>query len=232
MYTLSILGRARALRRRLVVDSHTTGTNKLCMHTQSHTTGPNCWLAGDITISKVGDVDGEFPHERVRSSEDALLAHVGIPTFVNFSETYFSCVDGRYLEGTRVLATAGGDAAEFMLALVAAQNLGLYLDQFVIDGLFRRYVDNMGSRRFYMHTDDHAWHHVLETLELPHDFSIYAAPDRLKDALLSALVQPANVGCGHIKGMLLYPTMYNIPNSIPTVSSRRTCRASGGGRTN
>lgn len=46
---------------------------------------------------------------------DALLAHVGVPIFVNFSETYFSCVDGRYLPGSRVLATAGGDAAEFML---------------------------------------------------------------------------------------------------------------------
>ncbi len=92
------------------------------------------------------------------------------------------------------------------------------MTQFVVNGLFRNYVEHMGVlRRFYMHTDDHSWHHVLETLGLPHDFDIGAAKDWQKQRLLEEMVQPANVGCGHIKGMLLYPSLYNTTREIPEV---------------
>ena len=48
-----------------------------------------------MTLELEGVVPGEFPVGRQRASEDDLRLHVGVPTFVNFSETYFSCVDGR-----------------------------------------------------------------------------------------------------------------------------------------
>ncbi len=147
---------------------------------------------------------------------ERLLTHIGMPTFVNFSETYFSCVDGRYRKG--MLATAGGDAAEFILALNAASQLGYELDQFIVDGLFKRYVEHMGQmRRFYMHTDEHSWLHLTEELELPPDFDITAPPDALKGRLLEALVKPSNVGCGHIKGIISNATMYKTPREIPEV---------------
>jgi hypothetical protein len=86
-------------------------------------------LSGDITISPLSTVPGTFPAAIPPAAAKELLLHVGRPSFVNFSETYFSCVDGRYNKGTRVVATAGGDAAEFMLGLSAAHALGYALDQ-------------------------------------------------------------------------------------------------------
>jgi hypothetical protein len=70
-----------------------------------------------------------------------------------------------------------------------------------------------------MHTDDHAWHHVLETLSLPLDFDIAKAPDNLKTRLLEELVKPANIGCGHIKGILTNETLYQTPREIPEVTT-------------
>ena len=53
-----------------------------------------------------------------------------------------------------IVATVGGDAAEFILALTIAQQFGIYLDEYVVAGLFRSYIAKMEPlRKFYMHTD-------------------------------------------------------------------------------
>lgn len=56
-------------------------------------------------------------------TEDVVRAHIGKPSFLNWTETHFSCVDGRYRAS--MIATAGGDAAEFLLALNVANKLGV-----------------------------------------------------------------------------------------------------------
>lgn len=75
----------------------------------------------------------------------------------------FSCVDGRYPRS--IITTAGGDAAEFMLALqVLNVNFGVPMNQYVVSSIFRNYMLRMSKdeplRKFYYHTDEHAWEHL------------------------------------------------------------------------
>ena len=95
--------------------------------------------------------------------------------------------------------------------------MGMHLDQYIVDGLFRRYVDSMKLRKFYMHSDDHSWHHLLEKLDLPHDFNIFDAPDSLKARLLDEMLRPEHIGCGHIKGIMTLPERYDTPVNITQV---------------
>lgn len=53
--------------------------------------------------------------KRAPTNIDEVRAHVGTPKFVEERDTAFSCVDGRYENG--MLSTAGGDMAEFLMAL-------------------------------------------------------------------------------------------------------------------
>jgi hypothetical protein len=81
--------------------------------------------------------------------------------FVALAE--FSCVDGRYPRN--IITTAGGDAAEFMLGLqVLNVNFGLPMNQYVVSTIFRNYMLRMSKdeplRKFYYHTDEHAWEHL------------------------------------------------------------------------
>ena len=72
-------------------------------------------------------------------------------------------MDGRY--PASIITTAGGDAAEFMLALRILNNqYGLPMNQYVVSTIFRNYMSTMAKdeplRQFYMHTDLHAWQHL------------------------------------------------------------------------
>lgn len=114
------------------------------------------------------------------------------------------------------MATVGGDAAEFILALnIAYTYYHVYLDDFVIDGLFRSYIAQMEPlRKFYMHTDDHAWHSIMEKLNQTTSFDPRDTPDSLKQALLNLLFVGGNNGCGHLKLMLNNPDKYATENWI------------------
>ncbi len=60
-------------------------------------------------------------------------------------------MDGRSYTG--VISTAGGDAAEFILALRTAGQYGLPLDEYVVESVFRKYVAKLPPlRKMYMHT--------------------------------------------------------------------------------
>ncbi len=98
--------------------------------------------------------------------------------------------------------------------------MGLFLDQPIVNGLFKRYVDSMKLRKFYMHSDEHAWEHFLEALHLPHNFDIRNTPDALKSRVLEEIVKPSNIGCGHIKGIVQNPALYGAP---PGLAQVRAC---------
>ncbi len=85
--------------------------------------------------------------------------------------TEYSCVDGRYPK--HIITTAGGDAAEFMLGLqVLNVNFGLPMNQYVVSTIFRNYMQRMSKdeplRKFYYHTDEHAWEHLTGYVSASH----------------------------------------------------------------
>ena len=54
-----------------------------------------------------------------------------------------------------------------MLALRIANHVfGLPMDQYVVSSIFRHYMATMARieplRKFYMHTDQHAWEHLTQ----------------------------------------------------------------------
>ncbi len=104
----------------------------------------------------------------------------------------------------------------------------------IVDGLFRRYVEGMGHRRFYMHTDEHAWAHLRERLNLPLSFHIANTPDNLKAALLDELVRPRGPRASYTHARLHKParaptphrsglTVTLAPTPAPAHQSRTAC---------
>ncbi len=136
--------------------------------------GDGCRATGDVVVRENGRFEGrhgDADASALASSTDApaVRSHIsslGAPRFVELSETHFSCVDGRYPQG--VVTTAGGDAAEFMLALTAAKSFGAPVDsQRVVSELFAAFLDySPPTRRFYMHSDTQAHARLCRKLGL------------------------------------------------------------------
>jgi len=125
-------------------------------HGSALRTGPNCWGTGELKIEYVTTIPGApSPPEALAITQEEISRHIGSPTFQNMSETEYSCVDGRYPRD--IITTAGGDAAEFMLALRILNNeFRLPMNQYVVSTIFRNYMARMARdeplRQFYMHT--------------------------------------------------------------------------------
>ena len=126
-----------------------------------------------------------------------------------------SCVDGR--DEAAVMGTPGGDAGELLLALATIEELtGEELDLERITTVFEHYVDAFG--RLYFHTDDHAREHLVEHLRHDADFAgiedfdamLRHPPMRLRPKISEAYIDPNNVGCGHLKLVLLHSEEYGV----------------------
>jgi hypothetical protein len=133
-----------------------------------------------------------------------------------------SCVDGRDAQG--VIGTPGGDAGELVLALSAIEAVtGQRIADAAIPQLLLRELDTFG--RFYMHTDTLAWaaflgsvrsdprlaHVVLDTTDEAAWFELLQRPPKaIRPVLLEHLLEPANMGCGHLKLMLKNQDEYGV----------------------
>lgn len=132
-----------------------------------------------------------------------------------------SCVDGR--DDAGVLGAPGGDAGELVLALSAIEALsGRTFSQAEVDGLLRRRMDIIG--RFYLHTDVHAANHGIKRMRADKRFDEALAnvsealewrdfwlgpPEHVRAPLLAYAVEPATVGCGHLRRALQFSAEYN-----------------------
>lgn len=140
-----------------------------------------------------------------------------------------SCVDGRDDHG--VVGTPGGDAGEFVLSLAALEKLtGQNVSDEAISSLLHAWVDAFG--RFYMHTDENALDALIDDLrqgeitgpvvaniDHPNDWRAFLAkpPEGVRDAVIDKLITPSNVGCGHLKLILLHPDAYGVrPGLVPS----------------
>lgn len=147
-----------------------------------------------------------------------------------------SCVDGR--DERAVIGTPGGDAGELIVALTTVESFGSGpVDGRSLETLVDDWIDTFG--RFYLHSDEHA----LENLRLavlsdarftahgiaPGDVDAMEAlvrhpPPDLESALLEKLVEPANVGCGHLRSMLVDPDDFLVRDRLPSEVLRAVFR--------
>jgi len=185
-----------------------------------------------LPAAAAGSESGPLTLERVRE-------HVGDPRTVRWiklssmiAHGRFSCIDGRDERG--VIGSPGGDGGEFLLGLAAIERAtGRALDEdTVARGLLAR-LDTFGH--FYMHTDVHAFEAftgalpadprlqpTVSGLTQPAEWAEFLrnpAPE-LREALLEHLVEPAHVGCGHIRLMLQHSEEYGIRKELVLSSLR------------
>jgi hypothetical protein len=137
-----------------------------------------------------------------------LIGHPGELKYVNVEDTHFECLDGRNQKG--ILATPGGDAGEFILALHIYDDLlggNRKLTQEAVDTYLKRYLEWMRQDIFYMCTDENALHHLEKEVGVEGVNIINPRP-QLRDELLKVIAKPDNVGCLHTRMLLKYKDLY------------------------
>jgi hypothetical protein len=165
----------------------------------------------------------------VHLSAAEIEAHLGadgavewVPADALDAHAFLSCVDGR--DPAAVLGTPGGDAGELLLFLAAIEEqTGTEFSQTAVARLVGAAIDRSG--RFYMHTDHGALSALASALTQTAAFAfingdvaqteaLLRQPGDAADSILPLLVQPANVGCGHLKLILLHPDQYRVRQAL------------------
>jgi hypothetical protein len=102
-----------------------------------------------------------------------LVGNIEALHYVSVPETSFRCLDGRNTQP--VLATPGGDAGEFILALSVYEDLlggGRKLTQDNVDHFLAQYLRNMKPQKFYMCTDLMSINQIEKELEVSIAYNI------------------------------------------------------------
>lgn len=124
-----------------------------------------------------------------------------------------ACIDGRHTDC--VVGAPGGNMGEFILLLSALERATMrILRRPQIQEIFSEFVAHFG--RFYMHTDQHALRWIASEFELKAlkaSDIVHVAPER-RSELLDLLTTPQGVGCGHLKGMLMTPSRYDVRRKL------------------
>jgi hypothetical protein len=133
-----------------------------------------------------------------------------------------ACVDGR---SPRCVAGAPGGNAGLLVLLLTAweESAGRRLAPAEVHGLVSRYLDHFGS--FHFHSDRAAQDRLAERLA-GEDASTHPAPgagranaidalvrtppEAFRPRLLEALLDPAHVGCAHLRLLLADPEAYGV----------------------
>lgn len=140
---------------------------------------------------------------------------------------YDACVDGR--ETNPIVGNPGGDVSRLAEAIIAVGAVaGRHFNPGEILKVFDWYLGHIG--RFYMHTDEHAMHHLAEFLNEGYGvkrmggkkfhtasemYNFVINPDpRLQVFLSRYLLDPRFVGCGHMKLMMTKPEQYGMSEKV------------------
>ncbi len=136
---------------------------------------------------------------------------------------YGSCVDGR--EDGHIVGNPGGDIAILAEAVIAnARIVGRELTLIELGRAFSWYLEVVGS--VYMHTDHHALEHLGKSLQgdlrIGKKFSdahavlryVQNPEPKQQLRLLDHLLEPNNIGCGHLKLMLQDPAAYGMSRKV------------------
>jgi hypothetical protein len=140
-----------------------------------------------------------LPDARVLSLDD-LTGH-----------KFTGCVDGRRAQC--VAGVPGSSAGLLVLLLTTLEaRTGERLSSSAVRELFSRYVDRF--RAFHLHTDRAAQLRLGAALEQEPDGLVRTPPEHLRAPLLDALMQPAHVGCGHLRLLLEEPAAYGVRREL------------------
>jgi hypothetical protein len=96
-----------------------------------------------------------------------LIGNIEELNYIVVPEISFKCLDGRYRNG--IIGTPGGDAGEFILALIVYEDMlsaGKKLTQDNVDYILKQYLKTMIQPRFYMCTDDSAINHIQKEMNV------------------------------------------------------------------
>ena len=164
-------------------------------------------------------------------SADELRDHIGPAGGVRWVKlasmsTFgsFSCIDGR--DDRAIIGTPGGDAGEFLATLAAVERVtGTVLDDAAVHDALLARIDTFGD--FCRHSDtatfdakvarlraDARIGDVLGTTAAEAFAFLRHPPAELQDVLLEQLVQPDDMGCGHVRLMLVHPDDYGIRREL------------------
>ena len=166
-------------------------------------------------------------------SIDAVREHIGDAHSVRWAKMAslllhgrLSCVDGR--DETGVFGTPGGDAGELLLALAALERVvGRELSRREVAELLDRRLDTFG--RFYLHGDvntanalikairaDGRFTDALEGVYEPMTWRRFFArpPAEVREHLLEYMLQPAHIGCGHLKLTIQEGASYGVRSEL------------------
>mmetsp|Transcript_4888 Transcript_4888/g.9148 ORF Transcript_4888/g.9148 Transcript_4888/m.9148 type:complete len:359 (-) Transcript_4888:490-1566(-) len=136
------------------------------------------------------------------------IKDAGDYTYVRVTKSYFHSIDGRTSDS--ILGTPGGDAGEFILALLVYEDMsGRLLTQDSITTYFKEWLDCMDASTFYFDTDDKAVAHLEKQLSIS-GLDIQNPKDEYEEKLLEALTEPENEGDVHISLMLKSPDLYAV----------------------
>jgi len=203
-------------------------------HVAAMAGGIAAWRALGLSTSRdqAGVRDTLQPAPNMEATSKTLTLeqvreHIGDPSSVRWIKLSSmvahgrrACVDGR--DERAVVGTPGGDGGEFLLSLAAIERAtARELDESAVEEGLLAHLDTFGQ--FYMHTDAHAFDALIVALRSDArleaavsglartedwmEFLQHPAPE-LQETLLEHLVNPAHVGCGHIRLMLLHSDGY------------------------
>ncbi len=175
-----------------------------------------------------------LPNPRKTYSQEEITAYLkqkGVVRWVKLGDLleseYDACVDGR--ETKPIVGNPGGDVSRLAEAIIAVGEVaGRHFNPGEILKVFDWYLSHVGQ--FYMHTDEHAMHHLAEFLNegygakrtfgkkfhTPAEMYNYVInPDpRLQVFLSRYLLDPRFVGCGHMKLMMTKPHQYGMSEKV------------------
>ncbi len=123
------------------------------------------------------------------------------------------CIDGRSSECA--VCTPGGDMGDLVMKLTAVeQTTGKEFGGREAQDILEKYLKHRHGA-FYMHSDHHALEHLCKDLGVGREEAqaLLENPRDSKEALLAALSNSDNMGCGHLKLMASKPAC--IPASGP-----------------
>jgi hypothetical protein len=121
-----------------------------------------------------------------------------------------ACVDGRREHCTA--GAPGGNAGLLILLLGAWEEEADPLSPDAVDRVFARYLEHFGV--FYLHTDRAAQDRLAAALGVGSGAAVDALvarpPEGMRARLLDALLDPAHMGCGHLRLLLEEPEAYGV----------------------
>lgn len=175
-------------------------------------------------VRSIEEIPDDNPDE---VTPEEIERHVGDPLAVRWIKLpallvrgLVSCVDGR--DDSGVIGSPGGDAGEMLVGLRALENIiRRELSESEVETIMARRNDVFG--RFYMHTDIGSSNEAIKALRGDRRFDGALAgvndaldwrkfwaspPEDVRGPMLEHVLQPAHIGCGHLRMELLHAREY------------------------